>query len=152
MWNSESANQKTPTNNGPSNTHPLNIYPFHSTQCQLGKIYKIDATEVVVVWKQNPSPFLHPNFASPTNSTLPDDFFPGRRPYPRQNLTTHTEISHQAANLSNSDRDILSIENRQFIETQSIKHETKLANEIWQLYCKITAVHRSQTVLLAQSN
>ena len=41
-------------------------------------------------WKQNPSPFLYPNFASPTNSTLPDDFFPGRRPYPRQNLTTHT--------------------------------------------------------------
>jgi hypothetical protein len=103
-------------------------------------------------WKQNPNAFIHPNFASPTNSTLPEDFFPGRLPYPRKNHTTHTEISHQAANLSNSDRDILSIENRQFIESQSIKHETKLANEIRQLYCKITAVQRSQTVLLAQSN
>jgi hypothetical protein len=71
-------------------------------------------------WKQNPSPFLHPNFASSNNNTPPDDFFPGR--HPRQNLTAHTEISHQAANLSNSDRDILSIENRQFIESQSIKH------------------------------
>jgi hypothetical protein len=94
-------------------------------------------------WKQNPSLFIHPNFAAPNNSTLPEDFFPGRLPYPRKNHTTHTEISHQAANLSNSDRDILSIENRQFIESQSIKHETKLANEIRQLYCKITAVQRS---------
>ena len=40
----------------------------------------------------------------------------------------------------------------QFLEAQTVAHETKLANEIRQMYCKITTIQRNQALLLAQSN
>jgi hypothetical protein len=54
--------------------------------------------------------------------------------------------------LSNEDREILSIENQQFVEAQAIKHETQLANEVRQLYCRITTLQRNQAMILAQTN
>ena len=62
--------------------------------------------------------------------------------------------SNQKEYLDNTDtdREILAIENRQFLEAQSVAHETKLANEIRQMYCKITTIQRNQALLLAQSN
>ena len=67
---------------------------------------------------------------------------------PQQNPTNQKE------SLDNTDTDleILAIENRQFLEAQSVAHETKLANEIRQMYCKITTIQRNQALLLAQSN
>jgi len=53
------------------------------------------------------------------------------------------QLSSDAPNppkLSNEDREILSIENQQFVEAQAIKHETQLANEVRQLYYRITTL------------
>ena len=67
----------------------------------------------------------------------------------QQNLT---ETQPQSTNISNADREILAIENRQYVDAQATAHETKLANEIRQIYCKITTIQRNQALLLAQSN
>jgi hypothetical protein len=53
---------------------------------------------------------------------------------------------------TDTEREILAIENRQFLEAQTVAHEKKLANEIRQMYCKITTIQRNQALLLAQSN
>ena len=54
--------------------------------------------------------------------------------------------------LSDNIRELLNIENKQYVEGQSIKHESQLANEVRQLYCKITSLQRNQAMILAQTN
>ena len=66
--------------------------------------------------------------------------------------TQDSTAPQESINNTNTDREILSIENKQFIEAQTVAHETKLANEIRQIYCKITTIQRNQALLLAQSN
>jgi hypothetical protein len=70
---------------------------------------------------------------------------------PQQNSTA-TQHVQKSTNISNADRDILAIKNRQYIDAQAAAHETQLANEIRQIYCKITTIQRNQALLLAQSN
>jgi hypothetical protein len=104
-----------------------------------------------------------PNFASSSTgrptSTTPK--LPANPPKPVSTPTAsqpsspsnqNTTNQNITKNISDSDRQILDIENRQFIEAQAAKHETVLANEIRNLYCKITAIQRNQAVIMAQSN
>ena len=73
-------------------------------------------------------------------------------PSEQQQNSTATQQIKQTTNISNADREILAIENRQYIDAQAAAHETQLANEIKQIYCKITTIQRNQALLLAQSN
>jgi hypothetical protein len=70
------------------------------------------------------------------------------RPVPTQN----TKTPQESINNTNADQEILATENKQFFEAQTVAHEKKLANEIRQIYYKITTIQRNQALLLAQSN
>ena len=54
--------------------------------------------------------------------------------------------------ITDSTSELLAIENRQYILGQTIEHEEALANEIKQMYCKITSLQRNQAMLLSQTN
>ena len=71
------------------------------------------------------------------------------RPIQTQQNSTNTK---ESIDNTNTDREILAIENKQYIDAQTTAHETKLANEIRQIYCKITSLQRNQALMLAQSN
>ena len=54
--------------------------------------------------------------------------------------------------ITDSTSELLAIENRQYILGQTIEHEEALANEIKQMYCKITRLQQNQAMLLSQTN
>jgi hypothetical protein len=73
-------------------------------------------------------------------------------PFPQNQTQPIISDAPNVPKLSNEDREILSIENQQFVGAQAIKHETQLANEVRQLYCRITTLQRNQAMILAQTN
>ena len=54
--------------------------------------------------------------------------------------------------LTDNIRELLNLENKQYNQGQAVKHESQLANEVRQLYCKITSLQRNQAMILAQTN
>lgn len=68
------------------------------------------------------------------------------------NMTLENTENNANSKLTENIRALLDVENRQNIEGQVEKHESQLANEIRQLYHKITSLQRNQAMIFVQSN
>lgn len=68
------------------------------------------------------------------------------------NMTLENTENNANSKLTENIRALLDVENRQNIEGQVEKHESQLANEIHQLYHKITSLQRNQAMIFVQSN